>query len=47
MAEDGVGLNSQRSPLRGQRHHHRKQHGLHHIDSVEVRSVDAPTDGLE
>ena len=37
MAEDGVGLDSQRSPMRGQRHHHREQHGLHHIDPVEAR----------
>ena len=42
MAEDGVGLDSQRSPLRGQRHHHRKQHRLHHIDPIEARRTNAP-----
>ena len=47
MAEDGVGLDSQRPPLRGQRHHHRKQHGLHHIDPVEARRTDAAPHGLE
>ncbi len=47
MAEDSVGLDSQRSPLRGQRHHHRKQHGLHHIDPVEARRTDAAPHGVE
>ena len=40
-------MDSQRPPLRGQRHHHRKQHGLHHIDPVEARRTDAAAHGLE
>ena len=47
MAEHGVRLDTQRPPLRGQRHHHRKQHGLHHIDPVEARRTDAALHGLE
>src|SRR5262245_55429335 len=47
MAENGVGFDSQRSPLRGQRHHHREQDGLHHVDPVEPRRTDTATHGLE
>nr|WP_238304777.1 MULTISPECIES: hypothetical protein [Mycobacterium] len=47
MAEDGVGLNSHRSPLRGQRDHHRKQHRLNHIDTIEARRPNGGPYGLE
>ncbi len=37
VADDGVGVHTQRTPQRGQRHHHREQHRLHDVDAVQAR----------
>ena len=39
VAHDRVGPDAVRLPQRGQRHHHRERHRLHHVDPVQLGTV--------